>query len=366
MKKFKINGISVKADSIADAIHQVKDSDLLKQMAYKLADMASYFDRANAPHSRNQFQQQEYEKKLTETYTYGLKVYEQLKKEINAMNSSNSIGKGGWRNTETVDLLKDAGHNIYWAAGDVYPRKSHIQTFGRKLEDLANEYQQKLDDLYSEYIRNQRNQRNDSEEVEDLATVDKTFLLTLTRKIISNITSDNFTAAQTQAKELERYINNVRYADSVDDSVNDSWAMDIVRQLPKNARLDDIKKACKEYLDELDRKYPNAIRNKDKEYNDLFTDVLYLLHNWNDSVNDMPDLETRSGRKQYYLQIAMSALDVLPTRKWNMSGDKINIDNNKLTFVVTEDGIMVYEANKSPMKYTNKTALQRKISEVVD
>lgn len=61
----------------------------------------------------------------------------------------------------------------------------------------------------------------ESKDVEDLATVDKTFLLSLTRKIITNISSDNFTTAQTQAKELERYINNIRYADSVDDSVND-------------------------------------------------------------------------------------------------------------------------------------------------
>ena len=81
MKKYKVNGREVEAVSIANAIHQVKDSDLLKQMAYKLADMANYFDRANSPYARNQFVEKEYEKKLNETYTYGLKVYEQLKKE---------------------------------------------------------------------------------------------------------------------------------------------------------------------------------------------------------------------------------------------------------------------------------------------
>lgn len=56
-------------------------------------------------------------------------------------------------------------------------------------------------------------------------------------------------------------------------------------------------------------------------------------------VNDVPDMETKSGRSDYFLQIAMSALDIVPTRMWNRVGSKFNIDNNNITMVVKESGI---------------------------
>ena len=47
------------------------------------------------------------------------------------------------------------------------------------------------------------------------------------------------------------------------------------------------------------------------------------------------------GRKSYYKQIAMSALGIVPPRLWNERGDKINIDNNRISVLVKESGIEV-------------------------
>ena len=79
-----------------------------------------------------------------------------------------------------------------------------------------------------------------------------------------------------------------------------------------------------------------------------------------DAIVDSPDLDTTSGKKQYFTQIAMSALDVIPTNKWNMNGNKINIDNNRITLVITDDGIFWknYANTGRDMKFNNKVALQ--------
>lgn len=85
-----------------------------------------------------------------------------------------------------------------------------------------------------------------------------------------------------------------------------------------------------------------------------------------DSVADAPDMDTPSGKKQYWLQIAMSALDDIPTNKWNMSGNKINLDNNRITLMITEDGIIWknYPNNSGrDMKFTNKAALNNAFHE---
>ena len=37
----------------------------------------------------------------------------------------------------------------------------------------------------------------------------------------------------------------------------------------------------------------------------------------------------------------MSALDIVPPRLWNERGDKINIDNNRISVLVKESGIEV-------------------------
>lgn len=84
-----------------------------------------------------------------------------------------------------------------------------------------------------------------------------------------------------------------------------------------------------------------------------------------DSVKDAPDMDTPSGKKQYWLQIAMSALDDIPTNKWNMSGNKINLDNNRITLMITEDGIIWknYPESHRDMRFTNKAALNNALHE---
>lgn len=137
------------------------------------------------------------------------------------------------------------------------------------------------------------------------------------------------------------------------DSINDSWALDIVKSLPKNAKLDDIKKACKEYLDELDRKYPNAIHNKEKEYNDLFTDVLYLLHNLNDSVND----DTISDIEQAIRQKYGNNVEIIK----NKDKIRVNIKNKNITGYDIDN----YLIDNGNMKYVTSSRVENDFIELL-
>lgn len=192
--KYKVNGQIVIANSIGDAIkvsNSITDSaasDIVREIKSK----------------------------------YPQVKVRQIAKEYN------SPYRGRYHQT-TLEFSNYPGEGATGFGND--PRTKDRDNWVKLLKYLYTKYTGEKDELNIEvsvgydrvriYEDIKKDSANDSEEVEDLATVDKTFLLTLTRKIISNIQSDNFSTAQTQAKELERYINNVSYADSVDDSVKD-------------------------------------------------------------------------------------------------------------------------------------------------
>lgn len=148
-----------------------------------------------------------------------------------------------------------------------------------------------------------------------------------------------------------------------EDSVNDSkieldWASD-----------DDPNKLARKYNCQVKRTgsangYPvylftgdrNNLKRLSKEYGIDEDDFNAFVE---DSVKDMPDLETNSGKQEMFLQQAMSALEGISPRKWNRSGYKINLDNNRITLVCRADGIIWKNMHgDNDMRFTNTAALK--------
>ena len=116
MKTFKINGQIIKALSLTDAVKSCKDSDRLKQLAYKFAEMGSYFDRANSASSREILSKND-ENKMFDYYKLALEIKKQLQKEIPLMKNEKYLGS--WEDgNETVKLLTDAISRFYWTTSE--------------------------------------------------------------------------------------------------------------------------------------------------------------------------------------------------------------------------------------------------------
>ena len=61
-------------------------------------------------------------------------------------------------------------------------------------------------------------------------------------------------------------------------------------------------------------------------------------------VIDKPDLETNSGKQDYYFQQLMAALSILKPRDWNRVGTKVNLNGNNITFTASPQGITIYNS----------------------
>lgn len=76
-------------------------------------------------------------------------------------------------------------------------------------------------------------------------------------------------------------------------------------------------------------------------------------------VKDEPDMETNSGKQEYYLQQIMAALEVISSRKWNYRGTKVNVDNNNITLIATSEGIKITNAKTDEkLKVTSKKEVE--------
>lgn len=118
---------------------KTKDSDKLKQMAYKFAQMGNYFDRANSANSRRILAKEDTQK-YTEFYNYGLQVYQQLKNEVESMKRNDISSKPYTRSfdNDTLNLLKDGADRLYWIANDMRDGKG--DALSKKIRDLIKEY----------------------------------------------------------------------------------------------------------------------------------------------------------------------------------------------------------------------------------
>lgn len=117
----------------------VGDSDKLKQMAYKFAQMGNYFDRANSARSREILGKED-DQKYAEFYNYGLQVLAQLKQEVESMKRNDISSKPYTRSfdNDTLNLLRDAASRLYWIASDMRDRKG--DALSKKIQDLIKEY----------------------------------------------------------------------------------------------------------------------------------------------------------------------------------------------------------------------------------
>lgn len=115
---------------------KIKDSDTLKNLAYKFAQMGNYFDRANSVNSRKILGRED-DEKIAEFYKLGLQVYKQLEQEVNYLKNNKEPLKSSlsfWRNNETVDLLVDGAERLIWIPN---PK---CEALGNKIRNLIKDY----------------------------------------------------------------------------------------------------------------------------------------------------------------------------------------------------------------------------------
>ena len=135
-KKIKARDVDTYEEVTEDLEKELKDSDTLKNLAYKFAQMGNYFDRANSANSREILGREDNEK-IAEFYKLGLEVYKQLEQEVNYLKNNKEPLKSSlsfWRNNETVNLLVDGAERLVW----IPDRK--CEALGNKIRNLIKDY----------------------------------------------------------------------------------------------------------------------------------------------------------------------------------------------------------------------------------
>lgn len=114
---------------------KIKDSDTLKNLAYKFAQMGNYFDRAHSLNSRKILGKED-DEKIPEFYNLGLQVYKQLEQEVDYLKnnkSTNSNRDYGFL-SETVSLLEDGVNGLNMI------KDEKCKLLSKKINDLLYEY----------------------------------------------------------------------------------------------------------------------------------------------------------------------------------------------------------------------------------
>lgn len=135
-KKIKTRDVDTYKEVTEDLEKELKDSDTLKNLAYKFAQMGNYFDRANSVNSKKILGKED-DKKIAEFYNLGLQVYKQLEQEVDYLKNNkrtNSNRDYGFL-SETVRLLKDGSDELYWN-GD-----KKCELLSNKINNLLYEYE---------------------------------------------------------------------------------------------------------------------------------------------------------------------------------------------------------------------------------
>ena len=115
---------------------KIKDSDTLKNLAYKFAQMGNYFDRANSANSRKILGKED-DEKIAEFYKLGLQVYKQLEQEVDYLKNNKEPLESPlsfWRDNETVSLLVDGAERLIWI------RNPKCEALGNKIRSLIKDY----------------------------------------------------------------------------------------------------------------------------------------------------------------------------------------------------------------------------------
>lgn len=135
-KKIKARDVDTYEEVTEGLEKELKDSDTLKNLAYKFAQMGNYFDRGNSANSRDILGREDNEK-IAEFYKLGLQVYKQLEQEVNYLKNNKEPRKSPlsfWERNETVDLLLDGAERLVWV------NNSKCEALGNKIRNLIKDY----------------------------------------------------------------------------------------------------------------------------------------------------------------------------------------------------------------------------------
>lgn len=135
-KKIKARDVDTYEEVTEDLEKELRDSDTLKNLAYKFAQMGNYFDRANSANSREILGKEDNEK-IAEFYKLGLEVYKQLEQEVNYLKNNKEPRKSPLsflERNETVDLLLDGAERLVWV------NNSKCEALGNKIRNLIKDY----------------------------------------------------------------------------------------------------------------------------------------------------------------------------------------------------------------------------------
>lgn len=134
-KKIKTRDVDTYEEVTEDLKKELKDSDTLKNLAYKFAQMGNYFNRANSLNSKKILAKED-DEKLPEFYNLGLQVYKQLEQEVEYLKNNkrtNSNRDYGFL-SETVSLLEDGANGL----NKIKDEKCKL--LSKKINDLLYEY----------------------------------------------------------------------------------------------------------------------------------------------------------------------------------------------------------------------------------
>lgn len=135
-KKIKTRDVDTYEEVTKDLEKELKDSDTLKNLAYKFAQMGNYFDRANSANSRKILGRED-DEKIAEFYKLGLQVYKQLEQEVNYLKNNKEPRESPLsflERNETVDLLLDGAERLVWV------NNSKCEALGNKIRNLIKDY----------------------------------------------------------------------------------------------------------------------------------------------------------------------------------------------------------------------------------
>lgn len=139
-----VSTIVIKSKSTGEIFHinrfqlqdsKIKDSDTLKNLAYKFAQMGNYFDRDHSANSRKILGKED-DEKIPEFYNLGLQVYKQLEQEVDYLKNNKRINSNrdyGFL-SETVGLLEDGANGL----NKIKDEKCKL--LSKKINDLLYEY----------------------------------------------------------------------------------------------------------------------------------------------------------------------------------------------------------------------------------
>ena len=134
-KNIKARDVDTYEEVTEDLEKELKDSDTLKNLAYKFAQMGNYFDRAHSLNSKKILGRED-DKKIAEFYNLGLQVYKQLEQEVDYLKNNkrtNSNRDYGFL-SETVSLLEDGSNTLYWT------EDKKCKLLSKKIDNLISEY----------------------------------------------------------------------------------------------------------------------------------------------------------------------------------------------------------------------------------